>query len=445
LIDFNISSIFSENGTFAKGHSNGYAAPEQFGKSSSIASIANSYTHKSITHNKGAFRVSIDERTDIYAMGATIYFLLTGIRPNGLKSLDFTKIKSPTFKKVIKKCMQDNPIQRYQSVEEMRSDLNSGRGFSFTNILSRFNRNEQKNTEVKPVIFVQSESEFSTDKFVPDCEEVDFNDFGNTSKNLANGGIVSTQGKFLYYSNGSSLVKHSLKQNETTTICNDKPNYINVLGNTIYYINSADNKVYSIRTDGHKKKVLIDSECSYLCVREDLLYYINVSDNYTLYKADIQKTFNKQIVNQKCSSYCIFGDRIFFISEDNHFQLASINMYGENFLIHDKRPCGSVLESHGNLFYKAYDGSKYNINLLAKNGTPLVAFNDLGVSEYNVYKSYIYVVADATNGFRLYRKDLKTNEVTPLIKNSICDSINIADEYIFYYDMIEDKIEKITI
>ena len=83
----------------------GYAAPEQYGTAQT------------------------DPRTDIYGLGVTMYFLLTGDDP---KNPNFSGIKpvcalNPNIPKgmeyIIEKCTRVDPNQRYQSAEELLADL----------------------------------------------------------------------------------------------------------------------------------------------------------------------------------------------------------------------------------------------------------------------------------------------------------------------------------
>ena len=83
---------------------------------------------------------SVDARSDIYSLGATYYSLLTGARPyedrkNDLQVMlahmeaeppDPREIKSDVpdaCAQIIEQAMAIHPDQRYQSMDEMRSDL----------------------------------------------------------------------------------------------------------------------------------------------------------------------------------------------------------------------------------------------------------------------------------------------------------------------------------
>ncbi len=107
LIDFGIAREYKEGGhkdTINLG-TKGYAAPEQFG--------GNGQT---------------DERTDIYCLGVTLYYLLTNVDP-GDEPFAFKPIRqinpnlSGGLEKIIQTCVQQRPSERYQSAMEVLYDL----------------------------------------------------------------------------------------------------------------------------------------------------------------------------------------------------------------------------------------------------------------------------------------------------------------------------------
>lgn len=105
LIDFGITRTYKEDNdsdTLYMG-TKGYAAPELYG-------IAQS-----------------DCRTDIFALGATIYYLYTGdnmhkVHKNSLWR-DFSRKEDLIIKKIIEKCVRFDPEYRYQNVKSILVDL----------------------------------------------------------------------------------------------------------------------------------------------------------------------------------------------------------------------------------------------------------------------------------------------------------------------------------
>lgn len=109
IIDFGIMRKYNpqKTGDTAPMGTLGYAAPEQC-----------SGTPQS------------DARTDIFGLGMTMLYLLTGIAPKIYRpatdtSYQLKEIVPQEVKNIIDKCIQPNPDKRYQSCEELKSDLNN--------------------------------------------------------------------------------------------------------------------------------------------------------------------------------------------------------------------------------------------------------------------------------------------------------------------------------
>ena len=107
LIDFGIAREYKAGSVADTSRigTKGYAAPEQFGNMQS------------------------DARTDIYSLGVTIYHMLTGKSPyeppySFLPVRQFDPRLSPGLEHIVKRCLQPNPADRYQSVQQLYDDLN---------------------------------------------------------------------------------------------------------------------------------------------------------------------------------------------------------------------------------------------------------------------------------------------------------------------------------
>ena len=106
LIDFGIAREYKQESNADTTYigTKGYAAPEQFGKAQT------------------------DARTDIYALGVTMYHLLTGKSPYE-PPYQFVPVRqlapelSHGIEYILNKCIQSEPADRYQNVDELLDDL----------------------------------------------------------------------------------------------------------------------------------------------------------------------------------------------------------------------------------------------------------------------------------------------------------------------------------
>ena len=113
LVDFGAAFRRSFGGEKERGMAAtlGYAAPEQLA-------------------GQGAYA---DERSDIYAFGKVLYFIVTGADPakppyTTLPVRDYQPLLSDRLECLIRKCIKDEPRERYQVAAEIRRDLSRCHG-----------------------------------------------------------------------------------------------------------------------------------------------------------------------------------------------------------------------------------------------------------------------------------------------------------------------------
>lgn len=111
LIDFGIAREFEEDVTITQTtfRTIGYSAPEQ----------------AVLRAKRGAF-------TDLYSIGGTLFFMLTGARPQSIDEIELDGFKSPKdlnprlsgyINQVVIKAINKKPADRFQSAEEMKEAL----------------------------------------------------------------------------------------------------------------------------------------------------------------------------------------------------------------------------------------------------------------------------------------------------------------------------------
>ena len=115
LIDFNIS-LDGENNKDLVGLSGLYASPEQVKKA-----------EYKMRYGSGD-KVKIDQRTDIFSLGAVFYYIMTGIKPNvreqeviSLRYMDH--LYNDELANIVDKAMETDPAKRFKSAEKMLDAL----------------------------------------------------------------------------------------------------------------------------------------------------------------------------------------------------------------------------------------------------------------------------------------------------------------------------------
>lgn len=129
LIDFNTSLEMKEGGVAALGATLNYAAPEQFN-----VPLKNFGKHPEILPppQKAAYELAkaasgygkVTAKTDIYALGATAYFMMTGYDPACWNQplIDLTRYDitlGDPFRQTIARCMEKEPKKRFSSADEL--------------------------------------------------------------------------------------------------------------------------------------------------------------------------------------------------------------------------------------------------------------------------------------------------------------------------------------
>ena len=110
MVDFGAAYYrnYSGNRERRDAFSVGYAAPEQM--------------------KREGYTAYADERSDIYAFGKIMYYILTGADPayppyTELPIASYASAVSGQMEKVLRKCMEEDPVKRYQVVEDIWRDL----------------------------------------------------------------------------------------------------------------------------------------------------------------------------------------------------------------------------------------------------------------------------------------------------------------------------------
>lgn len=124
LVDFGaaLTRNFGAGRNMAAAVTPGYGAPEQWG------------VIREWQPGQGcAVRGYADERSDIYALGKVLYYMVTGADPakppyTALPAYEYQPVLGEGLEMIIRKCIRQEPGSRYQTAEEVQRDLGMGMG-----------------------------------------------------------------------------------------------------------------------------------------------------------------------------------------------------------------------------------------------------------------------------------------------------------------------------
>lgn len=217
--------------------------------------------------------------------------------------------------------------------------------------------------------------------------------YGNTSGNHSNYGLAVMQDDWVYFStisNFSYLYKISATGIEKTLLSEGDCNYINVVGDSIYFIGGT-NRLTKIQTAGNTKTELFrDISVSNICVVDDWIYYTDYNEYNGLYRIRMDGKGKKKITGDRAQDYCVVGNTIYY----------------SNILL------------TGGLFSISTDGN---------DKTRLV---EEPVMAINVVDNWIYYV-NSNDGNSLWKMQIDGNNRVKLINDAV-SSINVAGDWIYY-------------
>ncbi len=238
-------------------------------------------------------------------------------------------------------------------------------------------------------------------------ELAELSDMGNSIGNLNNLGLIAQYDDRIYHmiwEDGKPyLVKSDFNGINRDIISQTDCLYLNIIDDWIYYINSEDsNKVYKMDIDGHNNQKLNEIKGNFLIAFEEGLYVISVSEKYnnSLYYMDYDGRNVKIICNDKVSSIFFYNNYIYYTS---------------------------VIDSNGkvHLCRMDIDGSDKEIIL------------DDNVKKFFIYKDNIFYLTGEIIQNRLCRTNINGKKKTVLEKNAVIPEItmNLHNNTLYYRDL----------
>lgn len=422
LIDFGIARHFkpgvsSDTVPFA---SAGFSPPEQLGKGQT------------------------DQRTDIYALGATMHNLLTGIDPS-CNPFKFTPPNeaagiSPELSKLVMEMLEHEPGARPGDIGKVEKRL--------TKLLKNGGRKSPLPVVILTLlliavvtgvsIFVATRSKTPPGANIEDSSEADSEkeinkERGNSTGNIVNDGLATLHGNWLYYVNENDSGKiHRVRSagGEPIIVNDDDSRCLNAVGDWVYYVNVRNgDRIYKVRTDGSGRTRVNNDHSWYLNAIDGWIYYTNWDDGHKIYRIRPDGSGRTRVHDDDSWCLNVVGDWIFYINRDDGDMLYRVRTDGSG--------CARVADDNS-WFPNAVDEWIYYINCddgytiyrVRPDGGGRARVNDDYSWFLNAAGDWIYY-ANKDDGFRIYKIHpdgsgrARVND-----DNSSC--LNVVGDWIYY-------------
>ena len=301
-------------------------------------------------------------------------------------------------------------------------------------------------------------------------------------------GMLATDGTYIYYNVGGLLpsentgiyrisvadLKNGSKENQPHKVTSAKGEYINVVGNYIYFSNNGDGgKLYAVRKDGNNAEPIkiLDRKCTDIISDGGNLYFTaGTLLGSAIYRLDISGGLSAEVgvddervtkltvskgkyltksgdyiyfVNTDMLTSYVFGDGIYRTRADGNGISLDITelLTGAEKVIDSESDKFFALASIGNelYYYRTGDRHLYSYNTVLKSETDLMKNfvkpeeNELITTYYEktqLYGNEIYFINMKDSG-KLYKYDIQTKTEYRLTVDQVAD-FAVYDGYIYY-------------
>ena len=160
---------------------------------------------------------------------------------------------------------------------------------------------------------------------------------GNTMGNLFNVGLVTNDEDSVYYatSEGTQVILNKKTVNgEHQVLSNRIHYYLNVVGNSIYYVDPSDDAIYRMDANGVQSEKLYDVKVGFLLVVSDTIYALGgESDSHAgvLYAMNTDGSDINILSNDKIWQMFFYNNEIYYTTlSGGQTSLYKMDVDGEN-------------------------------------------------------------------------------------------------------------------
>ncbi|TYQ15500.1 UNVERIFIED_CONTAM: uncharacterized protein DUF5050 [Acetivibrio alkalicellulosi] len=276
-----------------------------------------------------------------------------------------------------------------------------------------------------------------------------FNYLENSNGNIANYGIATKEGEWIYFSSSEEgLLRIKEDASKKELIYTSKAvYYINVIDNWIYFVDIERN-LYKIKVDGNEIEMLAEGDISNVCIIDNWLYYTNhdVEENKIFKMKNDSSEFSEIVLSNSPSFFSIKGEWIYYVTSDytgesNRFENSIYKIKKDG--IGETKICSDIeidsgINILGNWIYYINKGDESSIYKMKLDGSENMKLNNNRSSYINVENEWIYYIEIEFLGGEYYyylcriKTDGSSKTIIAKIDDSTINYINLIDDWIYY-------------
>lgn len=260
----------------------------------------------------------------------------------------------------------------------------------------------------------------------------DSNESGNTVNNILNGGFVTTQGDWLFYSKspsegGGIFAKNLKDSSEKELLKKDDARSLNVVGDWLYFANYSDQAaLYKMKVDGSKKTKLSDDQASLVYVKNDWVYYLNEDQN--LCRIQTNGSNPEMVLDSTVHSYFIDNEVIYYIDLKANRSIFKYDLATGKIETLLEEPAAQIQQGDHSVYFKKEDQSVYVMDVSIKQIDKVLAKAD---DEFFTHNGKLLYQVD-NQMFALHLKDKKTASISK--KETLFYYLQGANDTLYYFD-----------
>ena len=264
--------------------------------------------------------------------------------------------------------------------------------------------------------------------------------FGNTTGNIANYGWVCITDDAIYYNeklDGQALYRADLDGGNKKKLSDHPTQDINVVGDTVYFVDSSEYKIYSVKTDGSDHKLLLDIFGQRLFVIGNRLYYVNWGDGCKIYSANFDGSDNKMVVDISADHVSLSGAWFYYQNRDQMEAISKVRIDGTGNELLNEVNCLFINGAGDQIYYANWGdaGKLYRCkNDMSEEAEPL---SESKVGYINLYGDWVYYV-DWIKDQHIFRYNIKDG-TTEEVCEDMAMGIFVKGEYVYYYNELDSN------